>query len=63
MTVGCHYDGEQDRERGNKNYKAERAVICVASALLDQAAVPCGASSMSALTRKADVCGATRRVR
>jgi hypothetical protein len=25
MTVSCHYDGEQDREYGNKNYKAERA--------------------------------------
>jgi len=25
MTVSCHYDGEQDRERGNKNHKAEQA--------------------------------------
>jgi hypothetical protein len=55
MTVGCHYDDEQDRERGNKNHKAERAghrfdLRCVT--LLDQAAVPCGASSMSALSQK-----------
>jgi len=25
MTISCHYYGEQNRERGNKNHKAARA--------------------------------------
>src|SRR5262249_31888194 len=64
MTVSCHYDGEQDRERGNKNHKAERAghrfdLRCASAAWSGSGPV----RSMFALPRKADMCGATRDVR
>src|SRR5262245_47845419 len=46
MTVSCHYDGEEDRERGNKNHKAERAshrfdLRCASAARLSSGPVRC----------------------